>query len=368
MPVFPCITYAHARRFEPPVPTPKLHAIDNLPTSPHRPPQNPCRLESVIGPFSSTLPQGEDCLSLSVFTPSLSDAKPVLVWIHGGAFLTGSAHEPQYNPQVLADAGNMVVVNISYRLGALGFLYHPRLGIQNLGLLDQVCALRWVHDNIHLFGGDPARVTLMGQSAGAYSILCHIATLRHPLFSQAIIASAPFFAPRPAQLSRAAKLFFDSLPGAQQASIEQILQAQQAALCQSHLPMPFCPVVPNPFRPRTIVPGLRAVMLWHQHDDALPFVPYSWISPLVTQLVFRCPMLHYARHLDTLGVHTSTHRLSWRHHEPPFGATHCMELPLLFGNWDLWQDTPFMQGVTLPEYQQQAHVLQQLVSRFVNQQ
>lgn len=122
-------------------------------------------------------PRNEDCLYLNVYTPQ-ADARrrPVLFWIHGGGFHFGAGSEPLYDGGPLTERGDVVVVTINYRLGALGFLHLPdadrkRLDAPaNLGCLDQIAALRWVRDNITGFGGDPDNVTVMGESAGAYSV------------------------------------------------------------------------------------------------------------------------------------------------------------------------------------------------------
>ena len=121
--------------------------------------------------------QSEDCLSLNVWTPALDGKRrPVMVWVHGGAFTIGSGSQPLYDSSVLARRGDVVVVTINYRLGPLGFLRMadvtngkiPATG--NEGMLDQVAALRWVRDNIAEFGGDPGNVTIFGESAGGMSV------------------------------------------------------------------------------------------------------------------------------------------------------------------------------------------------------
>ncbi len=121
--------------------------------------------------------QSEDCLHLNVWSPDLDTAKrPVLVWIHGGGFLIGAGSTPIYEGRSLAKRGDMVVVSINYRLGALGYIHLNGLGGQgfedvcNAGVRDQIAALEWVRDNIEAFGGDPDNVTVCGQSAGAMSI------------------------------------------------------------------------------------------------------------------------------------------------------------------------------------------------------
>ena len=122
-------------------------------------------------------PVDEDCLTLNIWTPGLDDAaRPVMVWIHGGGFASGSGTTPIYDGQHLARRGDIVLVTINYRLGALGYFYNEALTdgddshSGNYGMRDQVAALRWVRDNIAGFGGDPNNVTIFGESAGGMSV------------------------------------------------------------------------------------------------------------------------------------------------------------------------------------------------------
>src|SRR5579875_1183903 len=124
-------------------------------------------------PFDALLPEvdipGEDCLNLNIRTPEPGQARlPVMVWIHGGAFLNGSGAWPTYDGTHFARDG-VVCVTINYRLGADGFLCLGD-GVTNLGLLDQIAALKWVQENITAFGGDPDNVTIFGESAGGMSV------------------------------------------------------------------------------------------------------------------------------------------------------------------------------------------------------
>ncbi|MCU1637333.1 MAG: Carboxylic ester hydrolase [Cryobacterium sp.] len=135
-------------------------------------PQAISRLERVMG--VSPASQGEEnSLTVNVFAPTTSGPHPVLVWIHGGGFSSGSGGWPWYDAAEFAARHDIVVATINYRLGALGFLYLPWLsddfGEGNFGMLDQVAALQWVERNISEFGGDPGHLTVGGQSAGAMS-------------------------------------------------------------------------------------------------------------------------------------------------------------------------------------------------------
>ncbi|WP_340024508.1 carboxylesterase/lipase family protein [Paenibacillus sp. FSL K6-1096] len=146
--------------------------------------------------FGGTSPvYDEDCLYLNVWSPAASPgaALPVMVWIHGGTFVTGAGSQPMFDGTHMAASGNVVVVTVNYRLGPLGFLHLSHLGGglgSNLGLLDQIAALEWVQQNIAAFGGDPARVTVFGESAGSMSIAALLAMpAAKGLFARAIMES-----------------------------------------------------------------------------------------------------------------------------------------------------------------------------------
>jgi len=137
----------------------------------------------------------EDCLCLNVWRPQKSGTFPVMVWIHGGALMFGSGQG--YRADRLAEFGDVVVVTINYRLNIFGFFAAPELRAEdpnrstgNYGSLDQVAAVRWVRENIASFGGDPANLTIFGESAGAYSVCTLLATpLARGLFQRAILES-----------------------------------------------------------------------------------------------------------------------------------------------------------------------------------
>ena len=141
-------------------------------------PQNPMPI-SPPGADTDVGTQDESCLFLNIWTTGLDDARrPVMFWIHGGAFIIGSGTEPSSHGGNLAANGDVVVVSINYRMGALGFMNLKEItggripATGNEGLLDQVAALEWVHDNIKAFGGDPDNITAFGFSAGGMSIGC----------------------------------------------------------------------------------------------------------------------------------------------------------------------------------------------------
>ena len=154
------------------------------PTAPHGP---------YPAPFDQLLPEpvipGEDCLNLNIWTPDPGRARlPVLVWIHGGAFVNGSGAVAQYQGGRFARDG-VVTVTINYRLGTDGFLFLGD-GIANTGMLDQVAALEWVHENIGAFGGDPDNVTIAGESAGGMSVTTLLAMPRTEGLFRRVIAQS----------------------------------------------------------------------------------------------------------------------------------------------------------------------------------
>ncbi|HEV2612006.1 MAG TPA: carboxylesterase family protein [Noviherbaspirillum sp.] len=156
---------------------------------------------------SFRLPNGqEDCLYLDVHAPTGDGPFPVMVWIHGGAFNTGGT-VTYADPSPLVSKG-VIVVNIAYRMGAMGFLGHPALkaadgSVGNYGIMDQQAALRWVQENIESFGGAKNNVTIFGESAGGFSVMTHLASpLSRGLFSKAIVQSGGYAFDR--QLTREA--------------------------------------------------------------------------------------------------------------------------------------------------------------------
>jgi para-nitrobenzyl esterase len=166
--------------------------------------------------------QSQDCLYLNVWTPAADRARrPVMVWLHGGAFILGSGSTVIYDGTDLARRGDLVVVTLNYRLGALGYLNWRSLASgsgaslpdANLGLRDQIAALEWVRNNIDCFGGDPENVTIFGESAGAMSIGTLLGTPRaQGLFRRAILESgAAHNVASAEQASSAARRFFREL-------------------------------------------------------------------------------------------------------------------------------------------------------------
>jgi para-nitrobenzyl esterase len=256
---------------------------------------------------SSLYFQDEDCLRLNVWTPSVDTAKrPVMVFIHGGGYIWGSNADPLYDGGNLARRGNVVTVNPNYRMGALGYLDLSAVGGEeyldsgNLGVLDQVAALKWVRDNIANFGGDPANVTVFGESAGAGSVAT-LLTVKEAqgLFSRAIPESGAFRITRSKEHAlRVTRRFMElagvsDLKGLKALSQAEILQAQEKLIKEAGL---GCDRLFGPVRDGRIVPEdpLQAVRegcakdvglltgttedetrFWIKYEPLLPYVPAS---------------------------------------------------------------------------------------------
>jgi para-nitrobenzyl esterase len=186
-------------RWRPPQPVPAWSGVREATDWGHIAMQPPPQDPNAIG---STTPS-EDCLTLNIWSPSRAKALPVMVWIHGGGFTTGSGIAAQSDGGYLARQG-VVVVTINYRLGRFGFFAHPALsaevlsaedgggGVANYGLMDQIAALTWVRDNIGGFGGDADNVTIFGGSAGGDSVVALMTSPKaRGLFHRAIAQSPP---------------------------------------------------------------------------------------------------------------------------------------------------------------------------------
>jgi para-nitrobenzyl esterase len=176
------------------------------------------RTQLLAGLLGGASAQDEDCLTLNLWTPACDGRRrPVMVWIHGGAFVFGSGSTPLYSGSRLARRGDVVVITINYRLGALGFLdLRGALGAEveaNAGIRDQLAALAWVRDNVEGFGGDPGNVTIFGESAGGMSVGTLLgAPDARGLFRRAVLQSgAAHNVSSPEQAARVAEVFLREL-------------------------------------------------------------------------------------------------------------------------------------------------------------
>ncbi len=225
-------------------------------------PQVPSASGAVLGTTPGI--RSEDCLYLNVQTPGCDGARrPVMVWIHGGGFNTGAGSVGTYNGKFLVPRGDVVLVTINYRLGALGFLnladatgsVLPGTGTE--GLADQVAALTWVRDNIAVFGGDPDNVTIFGESAGGMSVGCLLAApAARGLFHKAIAQSGAGHIGLSRETScRIARRVLDGLGGGDPVSMpwDAILEVQRHLLenaRETGVGMPFMPTIDEGLLPQ----------------------------------------------------------------------------------------------------------------------
>jgi len=360
-------------------------------------PQASSRLRAAMGGFER--PQDEDCLTLTIWTPRADRARrPVLVWLHGGAWVTGAGSLDWYNGARLAREGDIVVVGVNYRLGALGYLLHPAVSKGNLGTRDQVAALRWINAHVSSFGGDASRITLAGQSAGATAIglMLTMSDVRH-LFNRAILQSGGFGRPpkNAAQATSRAETFIRLLgldpnaadiAGHLRAVPAQRLVEAQAEYARTSAQFgstdpPFGPVLQQGLTSTELIdviassvggtdvligatceeghaffpPDLNvseSALTGPFGTDTIAFhrrrrpgaTPRDLLADITTELVFRTPTLHLARQIARRGSNVFAYQFNWAPANSPFKACHCIDLPFTFGNFDAWADAPMLKG------------------------
>lgn len=371
------IKYARAARFEDPEMIP-FQETGHHDTLPYSAPQNKSRFDFIMGK-GEEMTQDEDCHFLSIYTPSREGKRPVLVWIHGGAYIAGSGGESAYDGTSLAEEGDIVVVTVSYRLGVFGYLYNPDGVPQNLGLKDQLAALKWVQENISRFGGDPQQVTLAGQSAGGHSVAALISYCREPLFRRAIIQSAPLgFAFSEKYMVKQYRSFLRILgKPATEATTEEMLLAQKLLIRSIGKSMCFSPFVPS-LGKMIATPSLEKVLITWQKDDTSPFVAMKLkrekrfggpidrlLTRLSTLIVFKIVNRKYASFLQGNGIDVHMQEFGWRPLGGNFGACHCLELSLLFGNWERWKGTGMLGCTDEAEWRERSVALRSQWLEFI---
>ena len=364
-------------------------------------PQLPSRLGVAMGNFSR--PHDEDCLTLTICTPAPDGkARPVLVWLHGGAWISGAGSLDWYDGARLAREGDLVFVGVNYRLGALGWLHRPGIVDAEAGTSDMIAALAWVRDHIAGFGGDPASVTVMGQSAGATSIgrLLMLADARG-LFRRVIMQSGGFG--RGAYASAVATERADQLlrlldidPHAstaltrlRSADVRHLLVAQgelaraNARFAQT-MPM-FMPVLPSAMPQAEMLgaiadgAGGKDVLIGATADEVHAFFAadpgmenppadalvarfggeaalaryrarrpggsaMDLLADLGTDETFLLPAIRLAEAVAARGGNAYAYLFDWAPPRSRFKSCHCIDLPFVFGNFDAWGDAAMLAG------------------------
>lgn len=378
------IPYATAGRFQPPSPaagwTGPFAATSPAPACPQGPVPF---LDDVLGTRYGELPGSEDCQNLSITMPgdlSPGERLPVMVWIHGGSYTTGSGDLAIFDPARLVAENRVIVVSVTYRLGLFGFLATRDGRPGNLGLLDQLEAFRWVQRNIAAFGGDPGRVTAFGQSAGGDAIAHLMATAEAPsLFQRAIIQSAPLGIARGrARMNHAMGIVAENVDEgtpamevvdredqvAQVARKFGMLAAMPFGTQYGHAPLPAEAEIEAAWN-RT-APGIE-VLIGHTSEEARLFLPRSpylsrlarvplvgaaavrAIDWLVTETVYGRAARKFARRHSRAGGKAHRYVLSWHAPGNMFGAAHTVDLPLLFGNRNTWDGVGLIAGADWEE-------------------
>lgn len=370
-------------------------------------PQTVSRLAAVMGDISS--PQGEDCLTLTICTPAPDQAaRPVMVWIHGGGYSSGAGSLPWYFGAKLAREGDIVVVGVNYRLGALGYFYWPEVSPGNLGLLDQHAALLWVREHIGAFGGDPNRITLAGQSGGAMDIINLLAApSARGLFQRGLLQSGALSLPPPPaeEARRIGGLFIQELgidptvadigQRLRGESADRILAAQlrvaQAESRVGNVSPPFRPVADGQFLPATLasgypekVAGQIDLMLGTTREEAAALLsvnkkmqsidlvmvkhvladnfsdpeaaaavyldlrpgatPAMLLGDAQTDQIFVFPNTRLAEAQAQSGRKAYMFQFDWQSPRAGLGACHCLELPFVFGTFEAFSQAPMLAG------------------------
>jgi para-nitrobenzyl esterase len=391
-------------RFSPPQPVPPWRGVRAAGKDGPIAPQGRSRLAHVMGDFER--PQSEDCLTLNVCTPAIDGKKrPVMVWIHGGAFSSGAGSLPWYSGERFATQGDVVFVSINYRLGALGFLCLPGISPGNLGLLDQLAALRFVRDNIVAFGGDPDNVTVVGQSAGAASIAI-IMTMpqARDLFRRAIMQSTPFgrMSRTLEDAQRIGRRFVEvlglkrehtgelkSLPFARLVAAQGELGRLEKNFADARAP--FWPTIDGTVYAGEAMSALKAgagsaidTMIGTTREEMAAFYCVdeevakanaravegvfasmfksghqehydeirrmrasssnaALLGDLMTDAMFRIGSLHMAEVRADQGHPAYVYQFDWQS-PAGFQACHCIEIPFVFDNFGYWTDSPMLKG------------------------
>ncbi|KAI5271559.1 putative esterase [Aureobasidium subglaciale] len=381
------IPYARASRFEVPQSlepwTKNFQATSPCPACP----QPSDKASGLISkkPLLSGLKISEDCQCLSITVPDgarVDEKLPVMIWVYGGSFSSGAADSPAYDPSRLVSEHRVIVVNINYRLNLFGFLGDGKKKPANLGLLDQLDALRWVRRNIAAFGGDddPKTITFFGQSAGGSSVADLMAVPEaSSLFGRAIVQSAPF------GITRGRDALNETLLKVAESATVNSSTDELVALCEaidkagSGTPpmggMPFAPQYGHAPLPAEqdvdaaldkVAPQIDLLVGSTDHEASLfvgfmPVVGSSINLPFVgrkihdvavskvTEMLYQPFDKKFAKRHAKAGGKASLYRIHWSNKKNRFGATHTIELPLLFGDKDVWAGAKTLEGFSAQE-------------------
>jgi para-nitrobenzyl esterase len=367
--VFRGIRYAKAERFGQPEPitfTESLISKERGPISPQR----PSILEFATGPLPANH-QDEHCQVLSVFTPARSGKRPVMVFLHGGAFVTGGGELSWYDGDKLAAEQDVVVVTVTYRLGATGYLLMPGSSGPSPGTSDQVLALRWVKANIASFGGDPDNMTVFGQSAGGISISALLAWGHGGrLFERAIVQSGPFPVKARSELEDISKTYLGLLQGdATKLPVDDLLDGQLKLTLMRKGDAGWWPIAPE--SPATIN---TTIMAGWTREDVSPFVLMRQNrspEPGADMTEFRRftermiePTRQLAQEAAKAGQKVFLFNFAWNGPDTGLGDCHTIELPFLLGSEAAWKDAPMLKGAAWTDIEDKGRIVRAIWANY----
>lgn len=381
---FSAIPYALAPvdslRFRPPLPYRWKHDLDATQHGSIAP-QLPSRLSEAMGDFDAS--QSEDCLNLSIWTPAADQhRRPVVVWLHGGAWQSGAGALDWYSGARLAARHDIVVVTPNYRLGPLGWMAIAA-ETANLGLLDLEASIDWTIDHIEAFGGDPENITVMGQSAGAMNIACML--MRQPRFQRGILQS-PSLGRGFRSLEKAheiADIFLraagaENVEEARQLPVSALLEAQRAEPVRQWLANEnaqrslFCPVADGLVLPKEPNQALKAaarhidVIVGYTQDEMASF-PGGGLNPASKALgdeIYGAASRQWATDAIDQGRNAWSYQFNHRPNDK-FGACHCIELPFVFDTLQAFAEAPMLKGIQPQQAQRLVDELQSSWGAFI---
>lgn len=420
----------NGQRFDPPILVPLAEALPLVArfTSTHDVPvfpQLPSRLEMFMGTPGGTQQHDEDAFFLNVFAPEDAKELPVLVFIHGGAWVSGAGTADWYDGSSLAQEG-VCVVSVNYRIHATGHLSDAS---EHRPLQDLEVALNWVQENIERFGGDPQRVTLAGQSAGGWYVhaLSRLERLRGK-FAKVALLSMGTRAPwsrttltavrqrisQQHQGQALSDLPIDALLQASISSSRAVQQLEQASVPLGFTPAPLLPAESTDLPADFLDPYDSAthlivteVFVRYTLDETGIFLaasqtalnatagqveksyqafvtdpsavpehlhqrmidpessPYERLRAISSWAQFQELPIRLAEEYSKAGKSVQLHEFSMTSQDPLLGSCHCLDLPYQFGNFHAWQDAPMLFGVTPEEFAKASEVLVKQLTDFV---
>ncbi|CAH8770803.1 carboxylesterase family protein [Paenibacillus dendritiformis] len=358
-------------------------------------PQLPSRLSTVVGTKKEERNQQEDAFILNIWTKLTNEKRPVLFWIHGGGWLSGGGSLPWYNGSEMASNGDVVVVTVNYRLGALGNLYVPGISEGNLALQDLIAALHWVKKNIEAFGGDPHQITVAGQSAGAwYSVALMACEEVKGMFNRTALFSFPACTKA---LDENASLELSNLLlerlGIDERNkekilgvpIEDILSSQVEVIREvqrrnNDLLTAFLPIVDGVLLKGDIwseairisggnvnviagITGEETAAFFHQTDLRNKDNYFELVKRSSDEIFGQTH--EFMLSINEGGSDTYLFHFNYPSPDPYLLACHCMDLPFVFGNFEKWDNAPMLADIHVEEALHLSDQVQGYLLRFI---